>query len=163
MTLKSKIIVPVAVSVYVLDRLTKQLILDKFELGQSVEVVKGYFDITYVQNLGAAFGFLSMLDGGVRLPFFFVTTLLALGLLAYFVRKTGAEAKLTLVSLAMIIAGAAGNLTDRLMYGYVVDFIDWHVGIHHWPAFNIADCGITVGIALLGYEIIVKGESALGG
>lgn len=162
MTLKSKIIVPVAASVYVLDRLTKQMILERFQPGDAVEVVKGYFDITYVQNLGAAFGILSMLDGGVRLPFFLVTTLVALGLLVYFVRKTGPDARLTLVSLAMIIGGAAGNLTDRLMYGYVVDFVDWHVGMHHWPAFNIADSGITVGIAILGFEIIFKGESALG-
>jgi len=163
MTIKSKIIVPIIVAVYILDRLTKQLILERFELGESVEVVKGWFDVTYVQNLGAAFGFLSMMDGGVRLPFFFVTTLVALGLLAYFIRKTGEDAWLTHVSLAMIIGGAAGNLTDRLLYGYVVDFIDWHVGIHHWPAFNIADCGITVGIVLLGIEILMKGESALGG
>ena len=58
----------------------------------------------------------------------------------------------------MIIGGASGNLTDRVLYGYVIDFIDWHVGTFHWPAFNVADSGITVGIFILGAELLLKGK-----
>jgi len=155
---KSTIILAAASVVYALDRLSKLLVIENFGLGQSYAVLDGWFDVTYVRNLGAAFGFLSFLDGSFRLPFFLVTTLAAIGLLVYFIIKARPQDVLVLFALAIIIGGALGNLTDRLMYGYVVDFIDWHVGGQHWPAFNIADSGITVGVVLLGIEIFLRGK-----
>lgn len=145
--------------VYVLDRLSKALIAGNFGLDEPHTVIEGYFDVTYVRNTGAAFGVLAFLQDSYRLPFFIVTTLAAIALLVYFVRRTGPGETLVLLSLALILGGALGNLTDRVLYGYVIDFIDWHVGEQHWPAFNIADSGITTGIILLGVEILLRGKS----
>lgn len=153
---KSTIIASVAFTVFALDKLTKQLVVDNIGLGSSITVVEGYFNLTYVRNLGAAFGFMAFLDDSYRIPFFAVTSLAAVGLLLYFAHKTNPRDVLLLLSLALVIGGALGNLSDRLTYGYVVDFIDWYVGSYHWPAFNVADCAITGGIVLLGEEIIIR-------
>jgi len=153
---KSTIIGGVALAVFALDRYTKQLVTGNVELGGSINVVDGFFDLTYVRNLGAAFGFLSLLDSSYRVPFFATTTLAAVCLLLYFAHKTEPGNVLLLVSLALVTGGALGNLADRLMYGYVVDFIDWYIGSYHWPAFNIADSAITAGIAIMGEEIIIR-------
>jgi signal peptidase II len=155
---KSTIILTTVSVVYILDRLTKLAIIENFGLDQSHTVVAGYFDVTYIRNTGAAFGILSFLDDSFRLPFFLVTTLAAIAMLVYFIIKTRPGDVLTLIALALIIGGALGNMTDRQVYGYVIDFIDWHVGGHHWPAFNIADSGITVGVSLLGIEIFLRGK-----
>ena len=159
LTRKSKIIVPIAAAAYVLDRLTKLLIIDRLDLYQSVRVVDGFFDITHVRNTGAAFSFLAHLDESYRVYFFAATTIAAIGLLLYFVKEAKSADTLMLSALGLILGGALGNLTDRLMYGNVVDFIDWYVGRYHWPAFNMADSCITVGVFLLGYELILKGKS----
>lgn len=145
-----------ALGVVVLDRLTKLLVMDRLELGESVTVIPGFFDLAHVRNTGAAFGMLAMMDDAYRVPFLVASTLAAIGLLAYFVKRTRQEDVLVLIALALIIGGAIGNLHDRLTYGYVIDFIDWYVGFRHWPAFNIADSGITVGIILLGEEILIR-------
>lgn len=161
MTRKSKIIIPVVSALWLADRLTKLVVVRNFRLERSYTVVAGYFDLTYVRNTGAAFGLLSMLSGPLRLPFFLATTLAAVAVLGYFIKKTRPEDALMQAALALVIGGAAGNLTDRLVYGYVIDFIDWHVGGRHWPAFNVADSGITVGVILLGLEIFLRGKPAL--
>ena len=160
LTRKSKIILPIAFGAFALDRLTKLLIIERLELYRSVGVVEGFFDITHVRNTGAAFSFLAYLDESYRVPFFVVTSLAAIGLLLFFVKETRPGETLLLAALALIMGGAMGNLTDRLLYGNVVDFIDWHVGGHHWPAFNIADSCITVGVILLGFELLFKGKMA---
>lgn len=157
---KSKIILPVALGVIVLDRLTKLLVVEGLELGESINVIPGFFDLVHVQNTGAAFGALAMMDESYRVPFLVASSLAAIGLLAYFVWNTKAGDVLVLVALALIMGGAAGNLYDRLVYGYVTDFVDWYVGFRHWPAFNIADSGITVGIILLGEEILIRKKTA---
>ena len=163
MTRKSKIILPIVAGAYALDRLTKLLIIERLDIYQSVRVVEGFFDITHVRNTGAAFSFLAYLDESYRVPFFAVTTLAAIGLLLYFVKQARPGETLMLIALALILGGALGNLTDRLLYGNVVDFIDWYVGRYHWPAFNIADSCITVGVVLLGFELFVRGKAADGG
>jgi len=159
LTRKSKIIVGVAGAVFALDRLTKLLILAKLGLYQVVTVIDGWFDIVHVRNKGAAFSMLSTMDESYRTAFFMVVSLLAIGFMGWFVVKAREDEKLTVIALAMIIGGAAGNLTDRVLYGDVVDFIDWHVGTLHWPVFNIADSGITVGIALLAIDAFFKGKA----
>ena len=143
-----------------LDRLTKVMVADIIGPNESMPVVREFFHLTNVHNTGAAFGIFARGEDHARAPFFIATTLGAIALLAFFIARTDKTEKLVLVGLAMILGGAAGNLTDRVLYGYVIDFIDWHVGGFHWPAFNLADSAITVGIILLGIELFAKGKPA---
>jgi signal peptidase II len=156
---KSRIITLIAVSVYLLDRLTKLAVVEKIQLFDSVTVVKGFFDLTNVQNTGAAFSLFAQADDGFRVPLLVASSVAAILLLLYFLRKVDPRETLVIVALAMILGGALGNLTDRLLYGYVIDFINWHIGEHYWPAFNIADSGITVGVCILGIEIVLRKKS----
>ncbi len=160
MSRKSKIILITGGLVFCLDRLTKFLVAGHMAPGESLRVVNGFFDITLVHNTGAAFGIMAYAPESLRLPFLLVSAVVAVLLLLYFVSKTDESETLTLVALAMVIGGAAGNIADRAALGYVVDFIDWHAReFYHWPAFNIADSGITVGVFLLGYEFLIKKKS----
>ncbi|MHB8174112.1 MAG: signal peptidase II [Nitrospirota bacterium] len=154
---KSKIILIVGSVIFCLDRITKLLVARRMMPGESFRVIKGFFDITLVHNAGAAFGIMAFAPESLRLPFLLVSAVLAVALLLYFAKKTESHETLTLVALAMVIGGAAGNIVDRIAFGYVIDFIDWHWGeFYHWPAFNLADSGITVGVILLGYEFLFK-------
>ena len=160
MSRKSKIKLITGGLVFCLDRLTKFLVAGHMAPGESLRVVNGFFDITLVHNTGAAFGIMAYAPESLRLPFLLVSAVVAVLLLLYFVSKTDESETLTLVALAMVIGGAAGNIADRAALGYVVDFIDWHAReFYHWPAFNIADSGITVGVFLLGYEFLIKKKS----
>lgn len=159
LTRKSTIILTIASAVYFLDRLTKLVVTGNFRLNQSMPVVVGYFDITHVHNMGAAFGLFSLAQDSFRVPFLLACTLAAIAVLVIFARKTRPDETLMLIALALVIGGAVGNLTDRILYGYVIDFIDWHVGdLYHWPAFNIADSGISVGIFLIAIEVFIRGK-----
>jgi signal peptidase II len=130
-----------------LDQLTKFYIDSRFRLHESVPVLENFFHITYVRNPGAAFGILA--DSAIRIPFFITVTLLAaLGILWY-LRHLSARQRLLQFSLSIIFAGALGNLIDRIRFGEVVDFLDFHWYEHHWPAFNVADSAITVGVGLM--------------
>ncbi|HEY3347979.1 MAG TPA: signal peptidase II [Nitrospirota bacterium] len=155
---KRSILLLVASVVFVLDRLTKAGIMRKLAAFETVPVIPNFFDIVHVRNKGAAFGILAMADSSFRMPVLLLSTAVAIGLLLYFIKIVREQDTLTLVALALIIGGAIGNLYDRIFYGHVVDFIDWYVGVHHWPAFNIADSGITVGVILLGVELILRGR-----
>lgn len=160
MSRKSKIILITGSIIFCLDRLTKVLVERHLQLWDSVPVIKGYFDFTLVHNTGAAFGFMAVARESLRLPFLLITAACAVALLLYFIKRTDSHETLTLVALAMVVGGAAGNMADRIAYGYVIDFIDWHIGeLYHWPAFNIADSGITVGVFILAYEFLVKKKS----
>jgi signal peptidase II len=159
LTRKSTIILLTASAVYFLDRLTKLAVVENFRLNQSMPVIVGYFDITHVHNTGAAFGLFSLAQDTFRVPFLLASTLAAIAVLIVFVRKTRPDEVLMQIAFALVIGGAVGNLTDRLLYGYVIDFIDWHVGdYYHWPAFNIADSGISVGIFLIAVEVFIRGK-----
>ena len=129
------------------DQASKLYIDRHFFPGESLTVWKHFFNITYVRNQGAAFGMLA--SSSLRLPFFIAVALLAaLGILWYF-RRLRPEQRLLQFSLALIFSGALGNLLDRIRLGEVIDFLDAHWYAHHWPAFNVADSAITVGVALL--------------
>ena len=133
----------------VLDQVTKAVIAGAVELYRVIPVIPGFFNITHIHNSGAIFGILS---GSGKLPVFLLLTgasLFALGFVVTYFVKTPAADRLTKAALALILAGALGNLTDRLLRGYVIDFLDFHVGRHHWPFFNVADSCITVGALLL--------------
>ena len=162
MTRKGVIITATASAVFLLDRLTKVLVGRILAPGDSMPVLGGFFDLTHVHNRGAAFGIFSFADDSFRTPFLVLSAAAAIAVLVYFIMKTRPQDTLMLFALALIIGGAAGNLVDRLYYGYVIDFIDWYVGRYHWPAFNIADSGITAGILLMGIEVLVRGKTAGG-
>lgn len=133
----------------VLDQVTKAVIAGAVEIYRVIPVIPGFFNITHIHNSGAIFGVLS---GSGNFPVFLLLTgasLFALGFVVYYFVKTPSTDRFTRVSLALILAGALGNLTDRILRGYVIDFLDFHVGRRHWPFFNLADSCITVGALLL--------------
>jgi signal peptidase II len=131
-----------------LDQLTKMLIVENFTLFQSVVVIPGFFNLTYVTNPGAAFSLLAGADSWWRHPFFLLVggvALLVLTVMYFHLRhKTPYQA----LALALIAGGALGNLIDRFRLGAVIDFIDIHWSNYHWPAFNVADSSICVGVGL---------------
>jgi signal peptidase II len=139
-------------STIALDQYTKLLVMQRFRLYESVAVIPGFFNLTYVRNKGAAFGILAGMEGAWRTAFFVMVSLAALSVLTVLVRKT--EDRLTLIAYALISGGALGNLVDRIRFGEVVDFVEWYYRSFHWPAFNVADSAITVGVGLLVIEML---------
>ncbi|RLA04831.1 MAG: signal peptidase II [Gammaproteobacteria bacterium] len=142
--------------VFLLDQLTKQLVIQNMELYQSIELMP-FFKLYHVHNYGAAFSFLSDQSGWQRWFFSIVTSLISVGIL-FWLSRLRASQKLLIIALTLILGGAFGNLYDRLVYGYVVDFIDWYVGSYHWPAFNIADAAISIGAGLLILDTFLNPE-----
>jgi signal peptidase II len=141
-----RLLLIVSAVILVLDQATKLYIDHRFALYESVTVIENFFNITYVRNKGAAFGILA--DSAFRIPFFItVATVAALGILWY-LRQLRADQRLLHFALSLIFAGAVGNLIDRIRLGEVIDFLDVHWYQHHWPAFNVADSAITVGVSL---------------
>jgi len=142
-----------------LDQLTKYWITSHFYYGQTVPVIAGFFDLTYVRNPGGAFSFFSSGSFGQRMFFFIGTGLLAIGLLIVFYRRLEPQARLSALALGSILGGALGNLIDRVAYGEVIDFLDFHLwGGYTWPTFNLADSFIVVGVAILMLEIFFDRE-----
>ena len=135
-----------------LDQITKIYIDRSMQLFDSIPVVDNFFHITYVRNRGAAFSFLS--DASWRLPFFIGVSLVASVTIIVAFQKLRDDQKLAQVSLAMIFSGAVGNLIDRIRLGEVIDFLDAHWYRHHWPAFNVADSLICVGVFLLVVDML---------
>ncbi|MDH4227000.1 MAG: signal peptidase II [Deltaproteobacteria bacterium] len=147
----------VALSVAVIDQLTKALAASSILRGEVVEVIPGFFNLVYVNNPGAAFGMFA--EGGIAAFVFLVAvSIVALGVIAYMLKQS--VSKLTDVSLSLIAGGAVGNLIDRVRFSSVVDFLDFHVKGYHWPAFNIADTAITSGVVLTLVAIVFSKDKA---
>jgi signal peptidase II len=138
----------------VVDQVTKVYIDRTMQLFDSIPVFDSFFHITYVRNRGAAFSFLS--NASWRLPFFIGVSLVASVAILVAFRKLRDDQKLAQVSLAMIFSGAVGNLIDRVRLGEVIDFLDVHWYRHHWPAFNVADSLICVGVFLLAVDMLLE-------
>jgi len=141
----------------VADQVTKQMVAGSMELYQSIEVLS-FFSITYVHNLGAAFSFLADQGGWQR---WFFTAIAAIASIVFIVwlAKTPKENKLLSIAFALLLSGAVGNLIDRVLFGYVIDFLDFYIGTSHWPAFNVADSAIFVGAALMIVDSFKNNES----
>jgi signal peptidase II len=135
-----------------IDQLTKVYIDRVMDLHQSIPVIPDLFSITYVRNKGAAFGFLA--NTSFRIPFFIFITIVAVFVILFAYRKLRADQKLAMVSLSMILSGALGNLVDRVRNGEVIDFLDVYWKSYHWPAFNVADSAICVGVFLLAIDML---------
>ncbi|MBN1947346.1 MAG: signal peptidase II [Bradymonadales bacterium] len=120
---------------------------------RSLTVVDGFLDFRYVENKGAAWGFLSDQDASFRQPFFIIVGLLAIGVVFLLYRTTSADRTLFLISLALILGGALGNISDRIRYRYVVDMIHCRPGFEY-PTFNVADAWIVIGVGLMIIQVI---------
>lgn len=125
---------------------------------ESYAVINGFFNLVYVMNPGAAFGFLASASTTFRYVFFIGITCLAIVLIIYYLVKSKLGNIVTVLSLTLIFAGAVGNLIDRIRFGAVVDFLDVYIGTWHWPAFNVADSAITVGAILMIWEMIINAQ-----
>lgn len=141
-------VVSIALAVLVIDQITKAMVKAWLPIGTDRPIIDGFLSFTHVRNTGAAFGLFSSGDGSaVWLLTLF--GLLALAAVALYFHLTPPDDPLLLTALALVAGGAVGNLLDRLAAGYVTDFLDVYAGSHHWPAFNVADSAITVGICLM--------------
>lgn len=139
----------VSSAVFLTDAITKWLVVHRMTLHDSVEIIPSFFSLTYVRNAGVAFGMLRSMEWGWKLPMLYAVALLAIGLIFYYASKAPAHNRILHWALALVLGGIFGNLSDRLVNGYVIDFLDFYLYDLHWPTFNVADSGITVGVFLL--------------
>ena len=140
-----------------LDQVTKYWIMSIYRIGETLPVIPGVFNITYVRNTGAAFSFMANADPAFRIPFFLVLPLGALAGIGYVFRKTPETNRLLIWGLSLTVAGAIGNLIDRVIFESVTDFLHFHWwSRYHFPMFNVADIAICVGVGLLLLDLMKK-------
>jgi len=135
-----------AAALILLDQVTKWAVLESLVYGERREITK-FFNLVLVYNKGAAFSMFASADGW-QTPLLILFAIVAAGIVSYLIVRNR-EKRVLCLGLALILGGALGNLIDRLRFGHVVDFLDFHAMGWHWPAFNVADSGITVGAVLL--------------
>lgn len=136
-----------SLAIIIADQISKTVMVNWLDLYETVPVLP-FFNLTLAHNTGAAFSFLAGAGGWQRWFFVVLAAVISLVLIIW-MKRLAQTAKLEAISLALIIGGAIGNVIDRLIYGYVIDFLDVYVGNYHWPAFNIADSAICIGAVLL--------------
>lgn len=147
---KTRWFVPSFVLALAIDQLTKLWIVERFSYGELLPVIPGFFNLTHVRNPGGAFSFLATMPTEVRQAFFLGTGVLAIGLLLVFLRRLAPGEWLAATAIGGVLGGAIGNLTDRVVYGEVIDFLDFRlIGGYVWPTFNMADTWIVVGVVIL--------------
>lgn len=125
---------------------------------KNITVIDGFFAFKYVENCASAFGIMSRVPESFRFPFFLIVSFIAVAFIPYLYRKTPADQRLMIYALPFVLGGAVGNLLDRIIFRYVIDFIDWYMKIggtyRHWPTFNIADAVIVIGIGLMFLQML---------
>ncbi len=154
MKTKHLLFITISIVGIIIDQITKVCIDRSMQLFDSIPIIDNFFHLTYVRNKGAAFSFLS--DASWRLPFFITISIVAALVILIAFNKLRDDQKLAHTSLAMIFSGAVGNLIDRVRLGEVIDFLDVHWYRHHWPAFNVADSLICVGVFLLALDMLLE-------
>lgn len=147
-----------AALVAVLDQATKALVREHIPLWGQVKVIPDFFNLVHTLNKGAAFGFLNRADIAWQTYFFIATTALAIVLVVNLLSKSDPGDKLFIVALGLILGGAVGNLVDRVRLGEVTDFLEFYLGSYAWPAFNVADIGITLGSFALILSFYVRSK-----
>lgn len=135
-----------AVVVLGLDQLTKAAVEDSLPLNRSITVLEGFFNLVHVHNRGAAFGFLNRSDIAWQFWLFAGFTLLAVCLILFLVHNMRSAGPLAMSAFGAMLGGALGNFVDRVRFRYVIDFLDFHLGSFHWPAFNVADIALCYGV-----------------
>jgi signal peptidase II len=147
----------ISLLIFVFDQWSKYAIVSRMNLYESIQLT-GFFNLTYVHNYGAAFSFLYD-AGGWQVYFLSTVALLVSALIIWWLRQATKEQLLLPVAFAFILGGALGNVCDRLLHGYVIDFLDFYYGTYHWPAFNVADSAIFIGAALLIIDMFKNKEA----
>jgi len=152
--------IAIALSVVVLDQVTKAMVRPALALHDSIEVVPGFLDLTRVHNTGAAFGMLNAAEFPFKPVVLALVAMVALGGVAWYASTVPLHERLARIGIAGVLGGAVGNLIDRATAGYVLDFVDayWN-GWHFW-AFNVADAAISVGVAFMIVDILGLGRRA---
>ena len=135
-------------AIVVVDQLTKMIVDQTMALHQSIAIIDGFFSLTYVRNTGAAFGIFSGSAAIFRRPFLIAVSICAIAFIFRMLKRLPEHEKGLMTALTFIVAGAIGNLIDRIFFGEVIDFLDVYWGNYHWPAFNVADSFITIGVSL---------------
>jgi signal peptidase II len=146
----------IALAVVLTDQITKAMAIRFMRLGQSIPIIPGYFDLTFVLNPGAAFSLFATLPEGIRNPFFIGISVTAAILIIVYRFRYLRQHRLASASLGLILGGAVGNLIDRVRFGVVVDFLDAHLHQYHWPVFNVADSAISVGVTLMLLDMVLE-------
>jgi signal peptidase II len=160
---KIRFFLPTFVVTLLIDQLTKIWIVERFSYGELLPVIPGFFNLTHVRNPGGAFSFLATMPGEIRHAFFLGTGVLAIGLLTVFLRRLEPDEWLAATAIGGVLGGAIGNLTDRIVHGEVIDFLDFRlIGGYIWPTFNMADCWIVVGVGILMLEMFFEPEAEEG-
>jgi signal peptidase II len=156
---KTKIVVAWLAFILVTDQLTKFIVDRSMPLHHSIPVIDNLFSLTYIRNTGAAFGILAGSAAAFRWPFLVIFSLVAIGFVVAMLRRLPEQETGLITALAFILGGAIGNLIDRVFYGEVIDFLDFYWSGYHWPAFNVADSFITMGVAITVFYLIkAKGQ-----
>lgn len=145
-----KKILPISLLLIVIDQIVKILVINKMALQQSITIINNFFNITYVRNTGAAW---SILSGNVLL--LIMISVLALITIYYYLIKDKDLNKIDIVSYSMLIGGIIGNLIDRVVHGYVIDYLDFKIFNYNFPIFNVADTLIVISIIIIGISLIV--------
>lgn len=143
----------------ILDQVSKIFIVRNLPLSSSLNIIPGFFNLTHIHNRGAIFGFLSQSRSQVVFYLLMLASLIALSLVVYYFFKIPPEEKSFEISLSLILAGALGNLIDRIFRGYVIDFLDFYVKKWHWPSFNVADASVSIGAVFLIFILFFKRSS----
>lgn len=145
-----------AALIVVADQVTKMLVRARIPLGSSTTVVPGFVDFTHVQNTGAAFGILNLVEFPFKASLLIGVALVALVGIGFYAAHLPSRQYLARVGLALILGGAIGNLIDRIRNGYVLDFVDAYWRDHHFWAFNVADAAITVGVTAIILDLLLE-------
>jgi len=145
--LKYFIFISISFAILALDQATKLMIHTRFNLGEKQEIIPGFFNLTYIRNPGGVFGLLSESNEVIRMLLFLIFPVVAFVVIFSIIRKLHIKQKYQLLAFSSIFGGALGNYIDRIHFGYVVDFLDVHYkDLYHWPAFNVADTCIVIGV-----------------
>lgn len=148
----------VALSVVILDQITKAMVRPSLALHQSVELIPGFLDLTRVHNTGAAFGMLNAVDFPLKTLVLSLVAIVALSGVAWYAVTVPLSDRLARIGVAAVLGGAIGNLIDRATSGYVLDFVDAYWGDWHFWAFNVADAAITIGVVFMILDMLGVGR-----
>lgn len=154
---KYLVLIAMTFAITAIDQWTKMIVHSSFDLGESISIIQGFFNFTYVRNTGAAWGIFANAPETFRQIFFLSIPPIAIAIIVSFIYNLPESETLELYALSAISGGALGNYIDRLRFGYVIDFLDFHIqNKYSYPAFNIADSAIVIGVLVLTYIMFRK-------
>jgi signal peptidase II len=153
---KYKKLLIIAGLVFIADQAAKALVVRSMPLFDSIELIPRFFSLTHIKNPGGAFGFMANAAPGARLFIFIFVSIVAVFFILYMYLQTPRSHPFLSAALALVFGGALGNIADRVRFGEVTDFFDFYFKSAHWPAFNIADAAITVGVSIVAYHLLFK-------